>query len=419
MENTIIRNVKIYQSDSNTFSSETDVLTDGKKILEILPGINNENAKSINGKGCILSPSFIDLRTSCGEPGEEWKETFESLSSAALSGGYTHVLLMPDTNPVISNVSKVNYIIQKTKLLPVYFIPSATVTVDAAGERLTDMHDLNKNGVKVFFDGKQSIRNLRLMMIAQQYVSDFGGKIFHFAHDKTFNTSSFVNESLNSLKAGMKGMPNLAEAAIVARDIQLAHYTKLPLHIAGVSTKESVDLIREAKQNGVPVTCDVHVNNLFFSDDELIKFNSNYKVNPPLRSTSDIKALTDAINENTIDAIVSDHKPQNVELKNVEFDFAAEGTITIEHSFLMAYNSLKNYVTLEKIISLFTKGPSALIGLEKHEIRIGNDANMVLLDLNSETYPGLSRFKSLSSNSPFNGKTKLQGKIIQTFTAKK
>ena len=418
MKNYLIQSATIVDEKSKWNGLEVDVLIENNliKIIDkkIIP---NENHQLINYKNLHLSPGFIDLRANGCEPGYEWKETLESLSNAAQKGGFTTVCLSPETNPFVSTASQIEYVLQKSKYLPVKFMQLSTITKEGKGKELSDMFENFNAGSKLFFDGKKSISNSKLLSLALQYANDFGGKIIHFAFDKNFESSSNVNEGLSATIAGMKGVPAISEEIIVARDIHLVRHLNVPIHFAGISAKGSLDLIRSAKKEGLNITCDVHINNLFFDDSNLQNFDTNYKVLPPLREEKTRIELLKAIADDTIDAIVSDHSPQNSELKKVEFDVAEFGTITIENTFSMAITALEKYCTLSKIINKFTIGPANVMGYDSKVIEVGEKACLCLYNPNEEVVPVKYSYSSLSSNTQFNGNIKLKGKIYQTINS--
>jgi dihydroorotase len=415
MKNYLIQNATIVDEQSKWNGKKVDVLIENKTIQKIEERINpQENHKIITYANLHIAPGFIDLRANGCEPGYEWKETLKSLSNAAQEGGFTTVCLSPETKPIVSTASQIEYIVQKAKNLPVNFLPLSTITKDAQGKELTEMYENYNSGSKIFFDGKKSISNSKLLLLAMQYANDFGGKIFHYPFDKNFETNSQVNEGISATKSGMKGTPAISEEIIVARDIHLSRHLNIPIHFAGISTSESLNLIRAGKKEGLKITCDVHINNLFFNDSTLQNFDSNYKVLPPLRDENNRVELLKAIADNTIDAIVSDHSPQNIELKKVEFDLAEYGNITIENTFSMAITALQKYCSIAKIVNMFTIGPSKVLGCESIKIEEGEKACICLFNPEEEIFPGKNLYASLSNNTPFNGEIKLKGKIYQT-----
>jgi dihydroorotase len=415
MKNYLIQNATIVDEQSKWNGKKVDILIENNFIKKIAENIiAPEDYQLINYTNLHVSPGFIDVRANGCEPGYEWKETLESLSKAAEKGGYTSVCLSPETNPFVSSASQIEYILQKAKNLPVKFMPVSGITKDGQGKELTEMFENFKAGTNLFFDGKKSISNSKLLVLALQYANDFGGKIFHYAFDKNFSTSLNINEGISATKSGIKGTPAISEEIIVARDIHIVRHLNIPIHFAGISSKGSIDLIRAAKKEGLAITCDVHINNLFFDDSVIQNFDSNYKVLPPLREESNRIAMLNAIADDTIDAIASDHSPQNIELKKVEFDLAEYGTITIENTFSMAITALEKFCTLSKIVNKFTIGPSGVIGDESVKIKEGEKACLTLYDPNQEIYPGNTPYSSPSSNTPFKGNIKLMGKIYQT-----
>jgi dihydroorotase len=415
MNNYLIQNATVVDEKSKWNGRQVDILIENNFIKKIAEKITPLEGQQLLKNNCLhISPGFFDLRANGCEPGYENKETIESLAKGAQKGGYTAVCLSPETNPSVSSSSQIEYILQKSKNLKVNFIPLSTLTKDGLGKELSEMFDNFNSGSTIFYDGKKSISNSKLLSLAMQYANDFGGRIFHFAFDKNFATSTIINEGISATNIGIKGTPAISEEIIIARDIHLVRYLNIPIHFAGISSKGSLDLIREAKKAGLPITCDVHINNLFFDDSTLQNFDSNYKLLPPLRDEGNRIELLRGVADDTIDAIVSDHSPQNSELKKIEFDLAEYGTITIEHTFSMAVTALEKHCSLSKIVNKFTIGPLKVIGKESIKIEEGEKACLCLFNPEEEVYPGKEPFASLSNNTPFKGNIKLKGKIYQT-----
>lgn len=415
MKKILLSDATIIDSTSKWNGKKVDILIEDNVIKEISTSkLKIEDAENLVLENLHISQGFTDLRANGGEPGFEWKENLSTLSNAASIGGYTRVFLSPETNPVLDNASQIESILSRSKSLEVDFIPCSSITKSGQGKELSEMFDNFSAGSTVFFDGKKSISNSQLLSIAMQYAHDFGGKIFHFAMDKNFHSTSGVNEGINASKSGMKGFPAISEEIIVSRDIHLSKYNNIPIHIAGISSKGSVELIKNAKQQGILVTCDVHINNLYFEDSRISDFDTNFKLLPPLRTENDRQALLEGIADDTIDAIASDHSPQNVELKKVEFDIAEFGMISIENTFSMALTCLEKVCSLDKIIEKLSTGPSLVTNQKINSIDVGALANLCLFNPSGIYFPGKKPYKSLSNNTIFKGDKSLKGLVYKT-----
>ena len=409
----ILKNVNILSPGSKHHMKSKDVLIiDGviNKISE--PNtISESEAEIISGKELSVSAGWFDLHANFREPGHEYKEGLINGCKAAANGGFTGVLLMPSTEPPISNKASVDYIIQKTKNEIVDVIPSGTLSVNREGKDLSEMYDMSLAGAKVFTDDKRSIQDSGLLIRALQYSHDFKGKIFSFAEDKYISGKGIVNESITSTQLGLKGAPALAEEVGINRDLFIAEYCNCPIHFSTISSGGSVALIKAAKAKGIKVTCDVAAINLFYNDTALSQFDSNFKVKPPLRNEDDRLALIEGLKDGTIDCICSDHSPEDVENKIKEFELASDGISSIDLTFSIARTATKDHINLPELISKFTNHPRNCAGQKTSMIEEGNSANITVFDANVKWTVELKDIKSLSKNSPFIG-TELIGKPI-------
>ncbi len=409
MKNLLIQSATILHPNSPFNGKLADVLIIDGKISEIGNKITSPNSKTviISGKGQFLSPGFLDINVNFGEPGLETKEDIDSGCSAAVAGGFTAVALMPNTQPPIHSKAEVSYLVNKSQNTLVDILPIGCITHNREGKEMAEMFDMQQSGAIAFSDGNRPLTNAGLMSRALLYTKSFNGLVFSYAEDQDIAAKGKMNEGVMSTFLGMKGNPSLAEELMVSRDLYLAEYNESRIHFSTISTARSIDLIRNAKKAGVKVTCDVAAHHLVFTDDELEGFDSHYKVKPPLRTKADQKALIAGLKDGTVDAIVSQHTPHEIEFKNVEFEIAAFGIIGLQTVLPLA---LKAGLSPELILDKLVIGPRNVLGLSIPGLEVGNSANFILYNPSEEWILNEETNKSKSSNSPFIGQ-KLTGKV--------
>lgn len=404
--NILIKSCTIIDPSSPFNGKVTDVLiVDG--AIQKTGAIIDAEAETIDASGKYLSPGFFDLNVNLGELGLETKEDFETGSQAAMAGGFTGLALMPNTKPSVDAKSQIEYLINRAKRNLVDIYPIGAISQKREGEHLAEMFDMYQSGAIAFSDGDSPVQNAGLMERALLYARGFNALVMAYAEDKALARNAKINEGAVSTLLGMKGIPNLAEELMVNRDIYLAEYTESKLHFSTISTAHSVDLIRKAKLNGLPITCDVAAHHLVLTDDALTDFDSNYKVKPPLRIQKDREALIAGLKDNTIDAIVSQHTPQEIELKEVEFETAAYGMLGLQTAFSLV---LKAGLTVTEIVDKMAINPRKILGLPVPSIGESQTANLILFDMDTEWEYNLQNNFSKSTNSPFLGKI-LKGKV--------
>jgi dihydroorotase len=376
----LIKKASILDASSKHHNQSKDLLIENGIITRIADTINDDAAEIFEAENLHISQGWTDLNARFGEPGHEYKEDLNSGMKAAAQGGFTHVALMPSTEPSIQRKSDVNYLINQTSHNIVDIHPIGALTDDRKGEQITEMYDMHQAGAIAFSDDKRSIANASLMKIALLYAKNFGGLIMSFSSEQKMAMKGQMHEGITSTKLGLKGIPALAEELQLARDIQLCEYTGGRIHFSTITTAESVKLIREAKAKGLNITADTSTYHLLLDDTELVSFNSNLKVNPPLRSKKDIEALKEGLKDGTLNALCSDHYPQNIENKKCEFDLASFGTINLETSFAAANTALQGTLDTEEIIAKLTTEPKAILGIDKQSIEEGNLADLTLFN---------------------------------------
>ena len=404
--NIIIRSAKIIDSKSPFHNKTVDILiVDGfiKKIEKSLP--NLEKADEVKFDNLHVSQGWFDSSVSLGEPGFEDRETISNGLDVAAKSGFTAIALQPNSFPIIDNQSQVNFVINKAHEFATQLYPIGALTKQSEGKDMAELYDMKKAGAIAFGDYTKSLNNANLLKIALQYVQDFDGLVIAFAQDENIKGNGVANEGVVSTRLGLKGIPNLAEELQIARNLFLLEYTGGKLHIPTISTKKSVQLIKEAKANGLNVTCSVAVHNLVLTDEKLEEFDTRYKVSPPIRTETDRKALLKGIKDGTIDMITSDHNPIDIEHKKMEFDTAKNGTIGLESAF----GALMTVLPLEIVIEKLTSGKSTF-GIDIQTINEGSKANITLFNPEPKSIFTKSSILSKSKNSAFLG-TEIKGKV--------
>lgn len=417
----LIKNGRVIDPASGT-DETLDILIDKRKIAVIKPKIEIEAKKIIDASKLVVAPGFIDMHTHLRDPGQENKETIHSGSLAAAKGGFTSIACMPNTLPVNDNRGVTEYIISEAKKSAVVNIfPIAAVSKDQKGKELTDMADLVDAGVVAFSDDGLPVKQSHIMRRALEYSKLLNTLIIDHCEDKSLTQDGVMHEGYYSYLFGLRGMPASSEEIIVARDLILAEKADARIHIAHLSVKGAIDYIREAKKKKIKVTTEVTPHHLLLADSSLESYDTNLKVNPPLRSKDDVEALVKAIKDGIIDVIVTDHAPHTLDEKNVELDNAPFGINGLETAVSLILDKLvyKNIISLQKFIEMISTTPAIILGLEnKGKIKVGVEADLTILNLHKETVVDIEKFKSKSQNNPFHG-WKLIGAPVMTIVGGK
>lgn len=386
-----------------------DIWIEDGEIIKIEDQITAKANEVLDLTGQFVSPGWLDMHCNFGDPGFETKEDLKTGCAAAAAGGFTAVALMPSTQPPIHSKSEVEYIINNTEHRLIDVFPIGTISHKREGYDISEMFDMHNSGAVAFSDADKPVSNAGLMMRALLYAKGFGGLIYSYPEEVGIAAKGKMHEGKISTLLGLKGIPSLAEELMVLRDIYLTEYTGAKIHFTTISTEHTVELIRNAKKKGLPVTADVAAHQLYFDDSALEGFDSNYKVKPPFRSAKDIKALKQGLKDGTIDAVCTQHTPHEIEFKNVEFEIAAYGITGLETAFSILNMSTSKVLKLEQIVELLSINPRKILGVEIPVIDLHQDANLTVFDPYLEwTYTDQNR-KSKSANNPLINK-KLLGK---------
>ncbi len=418
--NLLIKNATIVDPE-NKREEVADCLIQDGKIAEIGKSLSGEG-EVIDAKGLHLMPGFIDLHTHFREPGNEAKETIQSGAKAALKGGYVAAVSMPNTNPPCDHRAIIDNIIRKAKEVPFHIFPAGCISKGREGKELSEMADLKKAGIVAVTDDGDWVGDSLLMRRALEYASMLNLIVMTHAEDKRLSAGGCMNEGCSSTRLGLRGISPVSEDVAVARDIELARITGAHLHVCHLSTSRAVELVRRAKKEGLRVTAEVTPHHLALTDEALEGYNTNFKMNPPLRASEDTKALRQALKDGTIDCVATDHAPHTDEDKMKEMDDAAFGVIGLETAFGIIATELyhKDKWPIAKIVDVMSVKPAKILGLghEFGRIQKGCEANVVLVDLEKEWPVTHKEFESKSKNSCFLN-LKLKGRVAATVCAGK
>ena len=420
MKDKIFLNARIIDPSQNMDEVGSLILNDKGKVKAIGKNIKKNDASSdcevIDVKENILIPGLVDMKTFVGEPGFEYKENFRTLSSAALAGGVTSIVTMPNTNPIIDNVSMVDFIIRRGRdKSNVNLFPCASITKQTEGKLMTEFGLLSGRGIVGFSDVNKTVQNTELMSRIMDYASDIGVLIMQHAEDYELSKNSCINDGEIATRLGLKGVSTIAEKIIIERDLSLLSEFPCRYHINQISSKQSLEVIKKNKDNGKKFSVGVSINNLSLNENDIGEFKTFLKLSPPLRLEEDRLALVQGVKDGLIDVIVSDHLPEDEESKRLPFAQAAVGAIGIETllplSLEMYHN---NSLSLNKIIETLTINPAKILKIKKGSLAEGSDGDICIIDLEAPWAVNTAKLKSKSKNTAIEGR-KLQGKVLMTF----
>jgi len=402
MQSYLLKNIQIIDSFSPFNGQIGDLAIKDGQIVDFGDGIDESDyTKIIDFTACIATPAFVDVRCNSSEPGYEHRETIRSLNHAAFAGGYARVALLPNCDPPRQTKSDIEFLVHQVKDKPVQFLPIGAITKDLKSDEMAEMYDMKKHGAIAFSNANYPLENIGTMSRALQYTRSFDGLIYSFCHQSELSKGAYVAEGTVAVSLGLKGIPQMAEYLQVQRDIELADYHQARIHLSKISTERSVELIRQAKMQGIKVTCDVAVMNLVLTDETIMDFDSNLKLTPPLRQANDVKALWEGLKDGTIDAICSDHHPQEIEHKALEFEYASYGAITIQIAFSLAVEGRNRFCPgLEDhiLISKFNEGGAGILGLSNEVINKDQNVGFTVINPHKQTILTPRNNLSLSNN---------------------
>ncbi len=402
-------------------NEKLDILLKDNTIIAIEEDISPKNRKLIDVRGMVVAPGFIDIHVHLREPGFEHKETIESGTESAVAGGFTTVACMPNTKPTIHSKEVVEFIRERTKKRgKANVLVIGSITKDLKGEELSDLDEMYEAGIVAISDDGKTPMQEEIMIKAFKKAKEFNIPLISHCEDHDISKDGSINEGKASKRANIKGIPSAAEYLIVKRDLELCENTDSKLHIAHVSTKESVDLLRRAKSKGVNVTSEVAPHHFILTDDIITPENTYTKVNPPIRSQEDVDSIVCGILDGTIDIIATDHAPHDENSKRVVYDKAAFGITGLETAFSLSYTYLvlKNKLPLIRLIEMLTIKPAEIIGVDRGSLEVGKEADITILDLEEEYTIDSKKFYSKGKNTPFNG-YRVMGKPVYTIVAGK
>jgi len=395
------------------------IIDENGKIAGVGKKVNTNNIPSrekyIDLKGKYIFPGLVDMRVFVGEPGYEYKENFRTLSNAALSGGVTSVVTMPNTDPVIDNVSIVDFLKRRGRdKAKINIYPSASLTMNTEGNNMTEFGLLQNKGIIGFTDGTKTIQNTRIMSRIMNSAKDLNSLIMQHAEDFELAKNGMINDGIISTKLGLQGIPEIAELIILERDLTLLESIKCRYHISQISSGKSVNIIKERKSR-INFTCGVSINNLSLNENDIGDFRTFLKTSPPIRTEDDRVALIEGVSDGIIDVIVSDHKPEDEESKRLTFAQAETGASGIETLLSLSLELYHNgSVKLETLIKCLTSNPAKILNIDKGNLNVGNDADLCFVDLNKPWIVKQENLLSKSKNTSIENK-KLQGKVTNTF----
>lgn len=399
----LLRQVTVIDPGGPHHDEAMDMLIVDGRIARIGKRLPKGASPAVRMEGLHVSPGWVESRAHFRDPGEEYKQGILNGLDAAAAGGFTRVAVLPSTEPVMDSRTGIEYLLRKAQGHPVRALPLGALTKGLKGEQLAEHFDMREAGAVAFCDDQRQVRNTRLMLLALQYALNFDGRVITFPLDHDLGAQGQMHEGHMNVRLGLRGIPPMAEAVALARDLALLEYTGSRMHVATVSTAESVELIRQAKAKRSRVSASVAAHNLLLDDGCLRRFGTNYKVLPPLRDPVHIEALREGVKDGTIDTITGDHRPEDTEHKNLEFPQAAFGILGLETAFALASTALKGRLSTRKLVERLCHGPRAALGLPVPHIAEGAEAEVSLFLPDHEWTFTEEDIVSRSKNTPFIG----------------
>lgn len=407
----IIKGVKIIDPTSPYHLTVKSIRISDGIITKIADDITDASAEVFTFNNACVSIGWMDSLASFGDPGHEYKETFSTGTAAAAAGGFTAVGLMPNTEPALHSKSEIEYIVNKSATNLVNIYPYGAVTKNRLGKDLTEIYDMYHAGAIAFTDADAGISDDGIMLRSLQYVKPFNGVIIDVPNDHKVVGNAYVNEGAMSVQLGMYGIPDVLEELMVIRDIKLAAYCDSNVHLGVISSAKCLPHIREAKKEGIHVTAGVAAYQIYFNETVLEEYDTNFKVNPPLRTSADNEALIAAIVDGTIDVICSNHLPHENDAKMVEFEYAAFGMASLETAFSAAWQILHKEIKLEKLIQLIASNPRKILNIPTPQIIENTKAELTIFDADKDWVFSKENIRSKSINTAFVGQP-MKGKVL-------
>ena len=414
----LIQNGHVVDPESG-LDAKRDVLIDGERIVAIEPRIECPDAQVLDAGGLIVAPGFVDIHVHLREPGIEHAETIASGSCAAAAGGFTTVCCMPNTFPVNDSAQVTSFVVERARrTAAVHVHPIGAISKASQGERLADIGAMQAEGIVAISDDGIPVMNSGLMRRAMKYAASFGITVIDHCEDLTLSAGGDIHEGIQSMRLGLSGIPGCSEDVMVARDIILAADTGARVHIAHISTANSIAMVRHAKKLGIPVTAEVTPHHFALTDEAIRAYDSNYKMKPPLRAQRDVEAAIEGLVDGTIDCIATDHAPHTGHIKMQEFERCPFGVTGLETALGLALKTLYHHKTVDltQIVRLFTSAPSDCLGLERGRLRRGGPADITLFSTQREWTYDVGATLSKSKNSPFHGEA-FRGGPVATIVA--
>ena len=404
----LIKQAQVIAPSSPLNGKKQDILIENGKITRIADSVTGQADQVISEEGICVSPGWMDIFADFADPGQEYRETIETGARAAAAGGFTDVMLIPNTSPVTDTKAQADYLVQKGKQTPVNIHPIAAITRKTEGKDLAEMYDMHQAGAIAFGDGIHPVQSAGLLLKALQYVKTIDGTVIQLPDDNSIGANGLMNEGIVSTRMGLPGKPIVAEELMVARDIKLARYTESRLHFTGISSPKSLEYIKRGKEGGIQISCSITPYQAFFCDEDLAGYNTHLKLNPPLRTRNDMLAIRQALLDGSVNCIASHHLPQHWDGKACEFEYARYGMISLETMFAVVTTIGLDPQTFVQMQAVNAR---RLFGLPVPEIAEGADACLTIFAPAAAFTPDEKNIRSKSKNSPFTGMP-LKGKVI-------
>ena len=414
----ILKNIQIIDPEGEHHEVKTDLyIKDG--FIERVGKVAGENADEIlDGEGLVVMPGCLDVNTFIGVPGFEEKENLETLNKAAIQGGFTTLIPRTDLHPSTDHAGQISNLKKISSKSAIEILPLGSISKNLEGKELAELYDMHQEGAIAFCDAKKANLGVKLISLAMQYVKSFDGKLLFFADEPELSKGGQMNEGVTSIHLGMKGIPAIAEEMAVKKIIDLALYNESSVIFFGISTASALREIKAAKKSGVHVKAGVFAHHLFFDETTTVDFDSNFKLKPPLRTQKDIAAIIEGIIDGTIDFISADHCPENIENKEVEFEYASTGMTGLETALSASWSVLKNHIDISKFATLWSVNNRKMFNLDVQHIKEGSLAELTIFDPNVKYVFEKKHQKSFSKNTAYFGK-ELTGKTIGIITKSK